>query len=115
MFTDTSTFVDYKNGKIYKLVSNKTMLCRQYSSHRSTYKRYLKGNSYYISHQQNQLIENYPCNNENELKRREDYWIKELDCVNKMVAGRTKEKYRKDNNKFIKKFKKEYYHKIKKK
>ena len=29
------------------------------------------------------LLENFPCNNKNELLKREGYYIKNLDCVNK--------------------------------
>lgn len=32
------------------------------------------------------LIENYPCNNVEELNMRERYWIEQRDCINKRVV-----------------------------
>ena len=45
-----------------------------------------------------ELIENYPCNSINELNTREGYHIKSNKhiTVNKNIAGRTPEEYRKD-------------------
>lgn len=35
----------------------------------------------------------YPCNSENELVKREGYWIKKENCVNRMIAGRNRKEY----------------------
>ena len=36
------------------------------------------------------LLENFPCNNKNELLKREGYYIKNLDCVNKKLPIKEK-------------------------
>lgn len=53
----------------------------------------LKYDSAYI-----ELIENYPCENKDQLNRREGQFIRETEkCVNKAVAGRTYAEYYADN------------------
>ena len=55
------------------------------------------------------LVELYPCNSKAELHSREGYYIKNNDCVNKIVSGRTKKEYCFDNKESIAQYKKEYY------
>eukprot|EP00732_Lithocolla_globosa_P001596 Lithocolla_globosa_v1_NODE_817_length_3237_cov_73.340981.p1 type:complete len:998 gc:universal NODE_817_length_3237_cov_73.340981:3077-84(-) len=40
------------------------------------------------------LVENYPCNSKEELNAREAWYIKNNECVNKVVPGRTVQEYR---------------------
>ena len=63
-----------------------------------------------------ELIEEYPCNDRNELLWRERYWIENTECINKYRPIRTEEEiesYMKDyyeaNIDKIKEQKKEYY------
>jgi len=49
----------------------------------------LKNNNYQIL-----LVENYPCNNIDELRKQERFYIENNDCVNKNIPGRTKQEYR---------------------
>jgi hypothetical protein len=44
-----------------------------------------------------ELIEEFPCENKMELNKREGHYIRTLECVNKLVAGRTKKEWREDN------------------
>ena len=119
---------NYQLGKIYKIESNQCeqvyvgSTCEQYlsnrlSGHKRNYKRYLNGNGNYTSSYELlkyddfkiYLIEDYPCERKEQLRSREGYWIKELDCVNKHIAGRTKKEWRDDNIEHVKeKRKKEY-------
>jgi len=57
-----------------------------------------------------ELIEDYPCANKGELNKREGQLIRERasDCVNKIVAGRTRAEYRQDNREAIAEDKKAY-------
>ena len=83
-------FVDYKNGKIYKIISKNTLQCyvgstavpkltRRLVQHKDHYRKCLKKEFSYITSFelvkygdcQIELIENYPCNDENELRKRE--------------------------------------------
>ena len=41
-----------------------------------------------------ELVENFPCNSKEELTKREGFYIQSNDCVNKHIAGRTKEEYK---------------------
>ena len=44
-----------------------------------------------------ELIEEYPCKNKMELNRREGEHIRNNNCVNKFIAGRTMKDYYEDN------------------
>lgn len=111
--------VNYQKGKIYKIVCNITnkiyigSTCETLSS-RLTKHRYvtknkeqkkgccssyeiLKNNDYEII-----LIENYPCNNREELLMRERYYVDNMDCVNKRQPISTKEETRNRQNEWQK-------------
>ena len=105
----------YQNGKIYKVVcldtgriyigSTYLTLEERHNLHKSNYNRYVNGNYHYktcfdIMKDGNyaiELISDFPCNNKTELEREEGLHQKEaifnddIDCVNKVIAGRTKE------------------------
>ncbi|ARF11755.1 hypothetical protein Klosneuvirus_2_191 [Klosneuvirus KNV1] len=112
--------VDYQNGKIYKIISSQMIKCyvgstalKQLSTrlvgHKSSYKSYQNNkNHYFTSFEIVQyddceivLVENFPCNSEEELHIREGYWIKQLDCVNRYVTGRTRAEFFNDNCEII--------------
>ena len=38
----------------------------------------------------------YPCDSKDELRKREGYWIRQEDCVNKRIAGRTLQEHLQD-------------------
>lgn len=116
----------YQNGKIYMIKSRETEniyigstyceLGRRISLHRSNYKRQLEGkkvsncSSYELvkfADNYIELVENFPCNNKQELFRREGEVIKNTkNCVNITVSGRTKEEYYKDDK--VKERRREY-------
>lgn len=122
-------YVDYQDGKIYKLISNSTTdvyvgstamktLHLRLCSHKQTYKRYTNKqdltfmSSFKLLQFDDckiELIENYPCDNVNELTKREGHWIKNTqNCINKIVAGRTDKEYRADNKIIVNKKKRDY-------
>ena len=120
----------YQRGKIYKIVDNGynmtyygstiNKLCQRMALHRNKYKEF-KNDTYHkysvfdifykygIENCKIELVENYPCNNKNELELREGYYIKNNDCVNKKIAGRTIKEWRQDNKKDIREKKEQYY------
>jgi len=115
---------DYSKGKIYKLWSPELPEDMIYigSTVNELYKRLCqhkkpsnKSSSSYIFFSANnvkiELIENYPCKDKNELTRREGEWIRKLKCINKVVAGRTKEEWCEDNKELLVQKSKEYYNK----
>jgi hypothetical protein len=105
--------VNYSNGKIYKIVCNKTGLIyigsttKKYLSTRLTEhinrfrhpelnqyrsKEVIENEDYYI-----ELIELCPCNSKDELSKRERYWVENTICVNKQIPARSKKEYRELN------------------
>lgn len=113
---------DYNNGKIYKLIdytnnsiyygsTSVRLLSARKSGHQTSYNAYLKDKMHYLSSfeivKNNNwdciLVENYPCNNNKELTKRESYYIENFECINvRTSGGRHKDnnkKWRKENNK----------------
>ena len=117
----------YDLGKIYKIISPSTdkvyigsttlTLRLRLQMHEGSYRRYLKGhggkNEAYdiikLNDYRIEPIEYYPCRNRTELEAREGYWIKELNCINKNIAGRTVKQYYQDNIVQIKEFRRQRY------
>ena len=112
---------NYQNGKIYCIRSYQTddiyigsttydYLSTRFSIHRDKYKKYLNGTYHYVTSFQIlqypdayiELIEMFACNSKDELTKREGYHIKNIDCVNRNIAGRTKAEYRRDNSDLLK-------------
>lgn len=112
----------YQNGKIYKIVdvgytkcyigSTCEKLSQRMARHRGTYKSYLKDNKlntsssrlfdeFGIENCKIELIEEYPCENKMELLRKEGEHIRNNNCVNKIIAGRTVKEYNEDNKEKI--------------
>jgi hypothetical protein len=108
--------VNYQLGKIYRIVCNTTglvyvgstcepTLAKRLQNHKRDYKRYLDGSNKYItsfkSLENNNyeiiLIESYPCSSKDELHQRERHHIETMECVNKVIPGRTKKEYAVDN------------------
>lgn len=124
---------DYKNGKIYVIKSNETenvyigstcsSLTKRMSSHKSDYKRRLKGDKFKSSHSYEilkyadayiELIENFECKTKRELLDREGVVTKNIpNCVNITIQGRTMKQYREDNVEKLKQQSKEYREKNK--
>ena len=121
----------YANGSIYKVVdlgynkqyfgSTSEKLSQRMVRHRASYKSYKNNpekshrNSVYdifdeygMENCKIELVEYYPCNTKEELQRREGQIIKENDCINKRVEGRTKQEYKEDNKEHIQEYMKQY-------
>lgn len=123
--------MDYKNGKIYKLVSNNSdkvyygstcsPLCKRLYGHKHDFKRYQEGKKNKITSFQVIryddceiiLIENYPCKSKEELHARERYYIENNECVNKVIPTRTRKEYEEVNKEKIKEYREEHKEKTK--
>jgi hypothetical protein len=122
---------DYTKGKIYKIVATtneehkpyvgstiQKLLSQRFSSHRHKYKLWKEGKynktssfelfeKFGIDNCQIILIENYPCNSNDELFSRERYWFDKLNVCNKYrpklsekeIDNRTREIYQKAKQK----------------
>ena len=121
----------YHNSKIYQITdigynkcyigSTTENLCMRMARHRSRYKSFLRDdkegrlrsfeifNEFGVENCKIELIEYFKCDTLAELLRREGEVIKNTECVNKVVAGRTKKEYREDNRLKIKENDKLYY------
>ena len=119
---------NYEKSKIYKIVSNcnpelvyygstYTTLSRRLSCHKGHYKSYLKEKFKYVSsfellkleHFEIVLVEAYPCDNVEELRKRERYYIENNLCINKNIPSRTHREYRQDNREKLSEYNKIYY------
>ena len=103
----------YKNGKIYKIVSDLTDKIYIGSTVQPLYKRYHEHNSHSkkgivnctsaelikLGETRIELIEDYPCERKEQLNAREGYYIKlnKDICVNVRLSGRTQKEYYEDN------------------
>ena len=55
-----------------------------------------------------ELYEDFPCDNKEQLLKREGEIIREIGTLNRNIAGRSTEQYRKDNKEKYEKYLKEY-------
>jgi len=56
-----------------------------------------------------ELIEEIEVADEDELRKREGYYQRTMECVNKYIAGRSKKEYRIDTKEHIKKYHDKFY------
>ena len=123
--------VNYNNGKIYKIEdvagnmcyvgsTTKEFLSKRMVNHRSSYTSWKSKQSnkvmvydifdaYGVENCRIVLIELYPCLTKDELGRREAYFIRTMDCVNRNIPCRTMKEYQRENIDNIKLWKKQYY------
>ena len=118
--------MDYQHGNIYKILNTVDDSCyigstiqplsKRMAHHRKcmnniakrhrllyTKMRDLGVANFYIG-----LLEDYPCDNVEQLRRREGHFIREIGTLNHMIAGRTKQEHRQDNIERILEYQKEY-------
>jgi hypothetical protein len=99
-------------GRVYSIRSHQTsdiyigsttqILCKRLSDHRRTYKSYLNGICGYVSSYEIlpyedayiELIFEGEFESKYALMKKEGEYIREMDCVNKVIPGRTKQEYR---------------------
>ena len=115
--------VNYKDGKIYRLVCNITSnqyigsttqsLSQRLGGHKAEYKRFLEGkityqiSSFSILSQKNfemVLIEEFPCENKNQLERRERHFIETMECINKIKPAQTRDEMIESNKQYSKQY-----------
>ncbi len=129
---------DYSLGKIYKIIDNTSdlfylgstcysKLSQRLAKHRGHLREFEKGTGRYVSSFEilnNDdykiiLLEDYPCDNIDQLTSREQYWMDKLKCddmVNKHNAkGVNKERYKQTKKDYRQKNKKEISEKGKEK
>lgn len=112
---------DYSKGKIYIIIDNDNislpyigstiqLLRERLRKHKSrktcSCMDIINRNNFKM-----EVLEHYPCNNIEELRIREQYWIDKIDCCNKQKAFQTKEERREYEKRYFEK-NKEHYSKV---
>ena len=122
--------VNYSNTKIYKIMSHlgdkiyigsttKQYLSQRMDNHRNSYKRWQAGvgsltksyevfDEYGVENCEIILIESYPCNSKDEALKKEADYIRQFECVNKSIPGRSEKEYRQENKDKVSKWGKTY-------
>lgn len=118
---------DYKNSRVYKIVSNQIdliyvgsttqALSRRMACHRSKYKRWRNNTQNYMTsfeilkHDDAKiiLVERVECKDKEELLQIERKYIETLNCCNKNLPGRTAVEWRQDNKEIRNANAKQYY------
>jgi hypothetical protein len=124
--------VNYSDGKIYKIEPTcehedteiyvgstaQLYLSKRFAQHLDQYKHKENHNKRYEVFQlfdkygtdkcEIILLESFPCANKDELCAREGHFQRKLQCVNKVMIGRTKAEYFQDNKEKFSKLHKEY-------
>jgi hypothetical protein len=118
--------MDYQNGRIYRLVCNKTgkqyigsttqSLTKRKSIHKAGYNAWKANKRHYmtsydiIDGQDYDiiLVEDYPCQSKEQLHSRERHWIENTECVNKRIPTRTQKESNEDNKEQRREAKKKY-------
>lgn len=114
---------NYGDGKIYKIENNTNdliyygsttvILCKRMAEHRGKHNNCMSKNlGVDLKFCRIILVENFSCNNKEELTAREAYYIRNFPCVNKNIPGRTSKEYREDNKEKLNEKKKEYREKL---
>ena len=116
----------YEHGKIYKIWSLQTQeiyvgsTCqalhkRMHEHRRNTiegkgFKLYKVMRELGIDVFSIELVENYPCKNREELRKREGFWVRHLQAsLNVKIPGRTLEEYRNDNREQLREAHRKFY------
>jgi len=119
---------NFNNSKIYKITSEASGLTYYGSTtmslynrmirHRAAYQRYTTGASVaftssfmVLGHDDAEisLVEIYSCNSNRELCEREGHYIRNNECVNLNIAGRTTQQYYQDNKERYAETNRSYY------
>jgi hypothetical protein len=117
----------YKNGKIYTIRcknddtliyvgSTVQPLFKRWHQHKTRVNKQVYNNIllYQKMRETNiedfhiELYENFPCNNKEELNKREGEIIREIGILNKVITGRTQKEWYEDNRNKILEYQKEY-------
>ncbi len=113
----------YQSGKIYRIVdsgynkcyygSTTVTISKRMAGHRGTFKTFMATNAgsnftvfkiftdYGVENCKIELVELYPCSSKAELEAREGYYIRNNECVNKIIAGRSPLEYYHDHKERI--------------
>ena len=107
---------DYTKAKIYKIVGEDGSTyygstTEKYINNRLAKHRFTTSTAYTkIMSQMEFSIEEFPCSSKQELEDREAYYIRNYECVNKIIPNRTMKQYYKENRDIYVKLMNKRYH-----
>ena len=108
---------NYQKGKIYRIYclsgeegdeyigsSCRDYLCQRWGQHRAGYRQWKQGkcnkcysydlfDKYGLDNCIIELLEEYPCDTVEQLNRKEGEYIKQRKCINRIIAGQTKNEF----------------------
>ena len=111
---------DYQKGKIYKLWSPQGTeeeiyigsTCDELRKRKNHHKNTNFCNSRILFEKYDdiriEVLEEYPCNNKNELIKKEGEYIRNNKCLNSHIPTRTAKEWYNDNKNYVKEYKKIY-------
>lgn len=105
----------HQTTDVYVGSTKRTLSCRM-ATHRSAYKEWIISNKKYITSYEIlkytdcyiELIEQDKFGSKQEMQKREGHFIREMECVNKKIEGRSKKEWTKDNTERIAERQKKY-------
>ena len=115
-----------QNGKIYKILNDRdddvyvgstcVPLSRRMAKHRWCLKSsvscnrplYVKMKELGVDNFYIELLEEYPCDNKEQLNAREGYYIRSMATLNIVIAGRSQQEYQADNKDKLSDYNKKY-------
>ena len=116
----------FQNGRIYRIlnyIDNEVYVgstCQPLSKRMATHRvgmnnetkarkpLYIKMKEHGVEHFYIELIEEHPCENGEQLRKREGHYIREIGTLNKKIEGRTLKEYRDEHGERIRARRKEY-------
>ena len=119
----------YTKGKIYQIIDNSNNKCyygstierlsARMAGHRRKYKEYKDGkyphvtvfqifDEFGVENCKIELVENYSTNSKEELLRKEGEHISKGQCVNRCIAGRTRQEWRDEHREEKQKYDQQY-------
>jgi hypothetical protein len=110
----------YDEGDIYYGSTIQKYITTRFGGHKKSYKQWLNGNKsftssyllfekYGVDNCKIVLVETFSCKSKYELQAREAVFIRNNNCINKVIPTRTQKEYRQDNADKINEHNKEYY------
>jgi GIY-YIG catalytic domain len=127
--------LNYEQSKVYKIWSpqgdkiyigstTKQYLSQRMTAHRNDYNCWKSGKAHFVTSYSIfdeygldnchiELLEAKPCSSKDELHALEGKYMRELQCVNKCIAGRSHKEYYEENKDVLIKNKKIYYEQTK--
>ena len=119
--------MDYKNARVYQILntvdnnvyvgSTCQALSKRMAKHRgdlltkANQKRplYQKMKEIGVEHFYIELLEEYPCENKEQLLKKEGFYIRQIGTLNGCIVGRTPKEYKEEHKDKIIEFQKQYY------